>query len=49
MWKCKRESDLSLYVYSADKDLKQVLDENVFVVDPIKDLPYQKKDFVREF
>ncbi|MDR0283256.1 MAG: hypothetical protein LBI53_08490 [Candidatus Peribacteria bacterium] len=49
IWKYKREPDLSLYLYSADKDLKQTLDENVFVVDPIKDIPYQKKDFVKEF
>jgi len=38
-----------LYLYSADKDLKQVLDENIFVVDPLKDVLYQKKDFVREY
>lgn len=45
----KSDSDLSLYLYSSDKDLKQMLDENVFIVDPVKSIPYQKKDFVKEF
>jgi len=49
IWKYKKESDVSLYLYSADKDLKQVLDENVFIVDPVKDSLYQKKDFITEF
>ncbi|MDR0370165.1 MAG: hypothetical protein LBH96_06885 [Candidatus Peribacteria bacterium] len=49
IWKYQQESDLLLYLFSADKDLKQVLEENVFVVDPVKDIPYQKKDFIREF
>lgn len=42
-------NDLSLYLYSADKDLKQLLTDGVFIVDPVKDLPYQKKDFLAEF
>ena len=42
-------SDLEMYVYSADKDLKQLLTDWVFIVDPVKDLPYQKKDFLAEF
>ena len=41
--------DLSMYIYSADKDLKQLLSDWVFIVDPVKDLPYQKKDFLSEF
>lgn len=45
----KSDPELSLYLYTGDKDLKQVLQDNVFVVDPVKDTPYQKKDFVREF
>lgn len=49
IWKYGAEADLSLYLYSADKDLKQVLKENVFVVDPVKDIPYQRKDFITEF
>jgi len=44
-----KDSDLSLYIYSADKDLKQLLDDGIFIVDPVKDLPYQKKDFLAEF
>ncbi len=44
-----KNSDLEMYVYSADKDLKQLLTDWVFIVDPVKDLPYQKKDFLSEF
>ena len=44
-----QDSDLSIYIYSADKDLKQLLTDWVFIVDPVKDLPYQKKDFLAEF
>jgi len=44
-----KNPDLSMYIYSADKDLKQLLTDWVFIVDPIKDLPYQKKDFLSEF
>ena len=44
-----KNPDLSMYIYSADKDLKQLLDDWVFIVDPVKDLPYQKKDFLAEF
>ena len=45
----KSNWDLSMYIYSADKDLKQLLTDWVFIVDPVKDLPYQKKDFLAEF
>ncbi len=48
-WKYQNSSDLSMYLYSADKDLKQLLTDWVFIVDPVKDLPYQKKDFLAEF
>lgn len=41
--------DLEMYIYSADKDLKQLLTDWVFIIDPVKDLPYQKKDFLAEF
>jgi len=47
-WKYK-SPDLSMYLYSADKDLKQLLDDGIYIVDPVKDLPYQKKDFLAEF
>ena len=40
---------LAMYLYSADKDLKQLLDDGIYIVDPVKDLPYQKKDFLAEF
>lgn len=45
----KSDLNLSMYIYSADKDLKQLLNDWVFIVDPVKDLPYQKKDFLAEF
>ena len=45
----KSDENLSIYIYSADKDLKQLLTDWVFIVDPVKDLPYQKKDFLAEF
>jgi hypothetical protein len=38
-----------MYLYSAHKDLKQLLDNGIYIVDPVKDLPYQKKDFLAEF
>jgi len=44
-----KNPDLEMYIYSADKDLKQLLTDGVFIVDPVKDLPYQKKDFLAEF
>ena len=44
-----KSPDLSMYLYSADKDLKQLLDDGIYIVDPVKDLPYQKKDFLAEF
>ena len=47
-WKYK-SPDLAMYLYSADKDLKQLLDDGIYIVDPVKDLPYQKKDFLAEF
>ena len=47
--KLYKNSDLEMYIYSADKDLKQLLTDWVFIVDPVKDLPYQKKDFLAEF
>jgi DNA polymerase-1 len=49
IWKYKSVPDLELYLYSGDKDLKQVLDTNVFIVDPVKDVPYQTQDFIKEF
>lgn len=44
-----KSPDLAMYIYSADKDLKQLLDDGIYIVDPVKDLPYQKKDFLAEF
>jgi DNA polymerase-1 len=47
--KYKSVSDVSFFLYSSDKDLKQILDDNVHIVDPVKNLPYQKADFLKEF
>lgn len=47
--KFKESQDLEIYLYSADKDLKQLLTDRVFIVDPVKDLPYLKKDCLAEF
>ena len=44
-----KNPELSMYIYSADKDLKQLLTDWVFIIDPVKDLPYQRKDFLSEF
>ena len=44
-----KSPNLAMYLYSADKDLKQLLDDGIYIVDPVKDLPYQKKDFLAEF
>jgi 5'-3' exonuclease len=49
VWKYKTTQEVELYLYSGDKDLKQILDERVFIVDPVKDVPYQKQDFLHEF
>ncbi|MDR2541489.1 MAG: hypothetical protein LBD11_07190 [Candidatus Peribacteria bacterium] len=43
------QSDVSLALFSGDKDLKQVLTDGVSVIDPVKDQPYQKSDFIKEF
>jgi DNA polymerase-1 len=49
VWKYKTHPDVELYLYSGDKDLKQVLDDHVFIMDPIKNVPYSKHDFMNEF
>lgn len=47
--KFQPDSDLEIYVYSGDKDLKQILDDRIAIVDLAKDLPYQTKDFLQDF
>ncbi|MDR2191039.1 MAG: hypothetical protein LBP53_07975 [Candidatus Peribacteria bacterium] len=41
--------ELSLMLYSGDKDLKQLLTSNVSLVDPVKDVPYSQQHFLEEF
>ena len=47
--KYKQDPDIEFHLYSGDKDLKQVLDERIFIIDPVKDIPYKKQDFLNEF
>jgi DNA polymerase-1 len=45
----KHTPDLIIDIYSSDKDLKQLLDVNVFEVDPIKGITVDTKNFLQEF
>lgn len=45
----KNIPDLVIDIYSSDKDLKQLLDVNVFEVDPIKAIRVDTKNFLQEF
>ncbi len=45
----KSHPDLVIDVYSSDKDLKQLLDHNVFCVDPMKNIRVDTKQFLQEF
>lgn len=45
----KHEPDLSLYVYSADKDLKQLVGPTTYCVDPMKQTTSTVESFVKEF
>ena len=47
--KFRTDSDLICNVFSADKDLKQLLDENVIFTDPSKWITYKTNDFIQEF
>ena len=47
--KFRADSDLVCNVFSADKDLKQLLDENVIFTDPSKWITYKTNDFIQEF
>ncbi len=44
-----RESEYNYYIYTADKDIKQVLTDNIFIVDPSKFEIWDKKKFVAEY
>ena len=45
----KHTPDLSLYVYSADKDLKQLVWPSTYCVDPMKQLTSTVESFTKEF
>jgi DNA polymerase I len=45
----KTEPELVVDIYSSDKDLKQLLDHNIFCVDPMKNKRIDVKQFKQEF
>lgn len=45
----KHTPDLSLYVYSADKDLKQLLSPSTYCVDPMKQVTSTVESFIKEY
>lgn len=47
--KYKDEPRLSLDIYSGDKDLKQLLSQNVFCIDPMKNVVTTPQTFFQEF
>lgn len=47
--KFKSNQDIIYNIYSADKDLKQLLCENVIFTDPSKWVTYRTNDFIQEF
>lgn len=47
--KFKDDKNLIIDMYSSDKDLKQLLDTNVFEIDPIKGIRTDTKLFLQEF
>ena len=47
--KFKQDNSITCNVFSADKDLKQLLDKNVIFTDPSKWITYKTNDFIQEF
>jgi len=47
--KYKQDKEIMCNIFSSDKDLKQLLDENVIFTDPSKWTQYKTKDFVQEY
>jgi len=47
--KYQQNPDLKIDIYSADKDLKQLLAPNVFTIDPMREILTDTDAFVKEF
>ncbi|HPC34659.1 MAG TPA: 5'-3' exonuclease H3TH domain-containing protein [Candidatus Absconditabacterales bacterium] len=47
--KYSEDSEILCNIFSADKDLKQLLNDNVIFTDPSKGTQYKTKDFIQEF
>ena len=47
--KYSEDSEILCNIFSADKDLKQLLNDNVIFTDPSKWTQYKTKDFIQEF
>lgn len=43
------EDDVQTFIVSSDKDLKQLLSEDVFVLDPMRDAIYTAENFKQDF
>ena len=49
IWRFKEHEDVVFQLFTGDKDLKQLLDDRVYVVSPDKEIPYKKADFLRDY
>lgn len=47
--KFKQDQDVICNIFSTDKDLKQLLDENITITDSNKWITYKPNDFIQEF
>jgi DNA polymerase-1 len=43
------QDDVQTFIVSSDKDLKQLLGKDVFILDPMKDEIYTEENFMKEF
>ncbi|OVE81573.1 DNA polymerase I [bacterium K02(2017)] len=47
--KYKKQKDMQIYIVSSDKDLMQLIDDNVFMYDTMKEQIYKEGDVVTKF